>query len=81
MSWDDERSSELEAMSDNELDTLTLRIDEQKSLSRKGAERTASKDMSVVDVLCGSAIRKMIATVKAQKFEWKNIQLHLAKIQ
>lgn len=48
MSWDDERSSELDAMSDNELDTLTLRIDEQKSLSKKGAERTPRSDMSAV---------------------------------
>lgn len=29
MSCDDERSSELAAMSDNELETLTLRMDEQ----------------------------------------------------
>lgn len=44
---DDEKSNELAAMSESELETLALLIDEQKSLRRKGADRVIlNKDIS-----------------------------------
>lgn len=43
---DDEKSNELAAISESELETLALLIDEQKSLRRNGADRTANNDIS-----------------------------------